>query len=64
LNIEGKQAMRKSRFQRIITSPDELTTLLGSPSESGLKKQLSELDEHMKSFIATSPFRPAGHSWY
>jgi len=44
------------RFQRIVTSADELTELLGSPSESGRKKQLSELDGHMKAFIATSPF--------
>jgi PPOX class probable FMN-dependent enzyme len=44
------------RFKRIVTSPDELTELLGSPSESGVKKQLSELDDHMRTFIATSPF--------
>jgi hypothetical protein len=44
------------RFQRIVTSADELTDLLGSPSEGGIKKQLSELDDHMKTFIATSPF--------
>lgn len=48
--------MSIERFQRIVTSPDELTELLGSPSESGLKKQLSKLDDHMKTFIATSPF--------
>ena len=48
--------MSIERFKRIVTSPDELTELLGSPSESGLKKQLSELDDHMKTFIATSPF--------
>jgi PPOX class probable FMN-dependent enzyme len=44
------------RFQRIVTSADELTELLGSPSLSGVKKQLSELDDHMTAFIATSPF--------
>ena len=48
--------MSIERFQRIVTSADELTELLGSPSESGVKKQLSELDDHMKTFIATSPF--------
>ncbi len=44
------------RFQKIVVSADELTELLGSPSESGKKKQLSELDTHMTTFIATSPF--------
>jgi uncharacterized protein len=48
------------RFKRIVTSPDELTELLGSPSESGVKKQLSELDDHMKTFIAASPFMLLG----
>lgn len=48
--------MTIERFQRIVTSADELTDLLGSPSEGGIKKQLSELDDHMKTFIATSPF--------
>jgi len=48
------------RFQRIVTSPDELTELLGSPSESGVKKQLSSLDDHMKTFLAASPFALLG----
>lgn len=52
--------MTIERFQRVVTSADELTELLGSPSESGIKKQLSELDDHMKAFIATSPFMLLG----
>ena len=48
--------MSIERFKRIVTSADELTDLLGSPSESGVKKQLSHLDDHMKTFIAASPF--------
>jgi len=44
------------RFQRIVSSADELAELLGSPSEAVVKKQLCELDDHMKAFIATSPF--------
>ena len=48
--------MSTERFQHIVTSADELTELLGSPSESGLKKQLAELDDHMRTFIASSPF--------
>ena len=48
--------MSIERFKRIVTSADELTELLGSPSESGRKKQLAELDGHMEKFVATSPF--------
>jgi PPOX class probable FMN-dependent enzyme len=48
--------MTIERFQRVVTSADELTELLGSPSESSVKKQLAELDDHMKTFIAASPF--------
>jgi len=48
------------RFKRIVTSPDELTELLGSPSESAVKKQLSELDDHMQTFIGASPFMLLG----
>jgi len=49
-----------NRFQSIVTSADELTELLGAPSESGLKKQLSELDRHMETFIAASPLMLLG----
>ncbi len=48
--------MSIDRFQRVVTSADEVTALLGSPSESGVKKQLSELDDHMQRFVAHSPF--------
>ena len=48
--------MNRERFQRLVTSVDELTALIGTPSELVLKKQLSELDGHMKAFIAESPF--------
>lgn len=44
------------RFQKIVTSADELTELVGSPSESTVKKELTELDNHMEAFIAVSPF--------
>lgn len=52
--------MGLERFQQVVTSADELTELLGSPSESGRKKQLSQLDSHMQSFIGTSPFALLG----
>lgn len=48
--------MSLDRFQRVMTSTDELTELIGVPSELALKKQLTELDGHMQSFIAQSPF--------
>jgi len=44
------------RFRSVIKSADELTELLGAPSESTIKKELAELDHHMEAFIATSPF--------
>src|SRR3954451_25395716 len=43
-------------FQKTVTSAEELAGLIGVPSELVVKKQLSELDTHMKSFIAKSPF--------
>ena len=52
--------MSLPRFQRFVTSEDELTELIGVPSEIALKKQLSELDGHMKSFISRSPFLVIG----
>ena len=48
--------MNTSRFQSVVTSVDELTELIGLPSELVLKKQLAELDDHMKTLIAESPF--------
>ena len=43
-------------FHRRVTSADELSELIGAPSELSIKKQLPELDSHMKTFIAESPF--------
>lgn len=48
--------MSVERFRKTVTSAAELAALIGSPSELALKKQLSELDEHMRAFIAESPF--------
>jgi uncharacterized protein len=44
------------RFQSLVKSIDELTEIIGLPSELVLKKQLAELDSHMQTFIAESPF--------
>ena len=48
--------MSLERFQQPVTSADELEGLIGVPSELVIKKQLSELDDHMRQFIAESPF--------
>jgi uncharacterized protein len=48
--------MNAERFQNVVVSAEELTALIGTPSELVLKKQLSELDAHMKTFLAESPF--------
>jgi len=43
------------RFQRTVSTTAELESLIGLPSELVLKKQLAELDNHMRAFIARSP---------
>ena len=48
--------MHTPRFHQLVTSVEELTTLIGLPSELVIKKQLAELDEHMRAFIAAAPF--------
>ena len=48
--------MNTKRFRSLVTTSEELATLIGVPSELVVKKQLSELDHHMMTFIAESPF--------
>lgn len=48
--------MNNTRFDTVVTSSDELESLLGRPSELVTKKQLDALDDHMISFIGRSPF--------
>src|SRR5947209_8242378 len=43
-------------FQKVVTSKDELRALMGQPNERAVKKQLSALDPHSRSFIERSPF--------
>ena len=52
--------MSLKHFQQRVESATELEALIGLPSELVIRKQLSELDEHMKSFIAESPFMLLG----
>lgn len=44
------------RFQNVIADAAELESLIGLPSELVIKKQLAELDNHMRAFVARSPF--------
>ena len=48
--------MSFDRFTDRITSPDDLTALIGTPGPLALKKELRALDEHMRRFIAHAPF--------
>src|SRR4051812_22887363 len=52
--------MESSQFKNLVTSAEELSRVIGLPSELVLKKQLPDLDVHMRSFIADSPFLVLG----
>jgi uncharacterized protein len=43
-------------FRDVITDEKDLRALLGSPSAVALKKQIAQLDEHCRAFIAHAPF--------
>jgi PPOX class probable FMN-dependent enzyme len=43
-------------FQRRVTTVDELVEVIGTPGPLSLKKELKTLDDHMRQFIAHSPF--------
>lgn len=48
--------MSFDRFVEQIDTAEQLTSILGTPSAMSLKKELKALDEHMRRFIAHSPF--------
>lgn len=48
--------MSFDRFTEQIRSAEELAALIGTPSVLSLRKELKSLDEHMRRFIAHSPF--------
>ncbi len=48
--------MSVKQFQHRVTSHEELESLIGSPSELVIRKQLAKLDQHMQAFIAEAPF--------
>jgi PPOX class probable FMN-dependent enzyme len=43
-------------FSQVITSLDQLLEVIPEPNELAIRKQISVLDEHCRSFIARSPF--------
>jgi PPOX class probable FMN-dependent enzyme len=48
--------MSFDQFAEQIRSAEELSAIVGTPSEFSLRKELKVLDEHMRRFIAHSPF--------
>ena len=52
--------MSLDQFRHRVTSAEELESLLGSPSELVIRKQLAQLDRHMQAFIAEAPFALLG----
>ncbi len=52
--------MSLDQFRHRVTSNEQLESLIGSPSELVIRKQLSHLDRHMQAFIAESPFALLG----
>src|SRR5205814_1688234 len=54
--ICGGRLVAFDRFAEQIRSAEELATIIGTPSEFSLRKELKTLDGHMRRFIAHSPF--------
>ncbi|MCY2967019.1 MAG: pyridoxamine 5'-phosphate oxidase family protein [Planctomycetota bacterium] len=48
--------MALSSFRRTLDSAADLAALIGTPSELAIKKERTELDQHMRTFLAESPF--------
>lgn len=53
--LEEQSDMSFTRFAEQITSVDELRALIGMPGELVIKKELPQLDKHMRQFIVHSP---------
>ena len=48
--------MAIEHFSAVVSTVEEIETIIGTPSSLALKKELRGLDEHMRRFIAHSPF--------
>jgi len=46
----------RRQFTQVIESVDELRSLMGTPSEVAIKKDVGHLDAHCRAFIARAPF--------
>jgi uncharacterized protein len=51
-----RRLMSFDQFAHQVRTAEELTAILGTPSEMSLKKEKQSLDRHMRQFIAHSPF--------
>lgn len=56
LRDAGRILVSFDRFTNQVRSVADLTTVVGTPAVSSLKKELPALDGHMRRFIAHSPF--------
>ena len=48
--------MLRYQFADVITSEDQLRSILGMPGSRAVAKQLPALDRHSRNFISRSPF--------
>jgi len=53
--MDGKDA-RFENFAGIVTSNDEITSIIGDPMPQALAKEIDHLDDICRKFIAASPF--------
>ena len=44
------------KFEDVITTAEQIRAVMGNPNERVLKKEISRLDSHCRTFIAKSPF--------
>lgn len=56
MNTEHRESSPLDRFTEQVRSTEELVGIIGTPSISSLRKELTALDSHMRRFIAHSPF--------
>ena len=47
--------MAEPTFQQTVTSVEDLEAILGLPGETAVRKQIDQLDDHCRHFIALSP---------
>jgi PPOX class probable FMN-dependent enzyme len=55
-NRKGVERVLRYQFADVITSEDQLRSILGMPGSRAVAKQLPALDRHSRNFISRSPF--------